>query len=254
MKKNFMSPRSNRRAFTLIELLVVIAIIAILAAMLLPALAAAKQKAYIINCTSNLKQIGLGINMFANDNGDYLPPGNTGWGLYSGQPCYYTTNNPNSLLYHIASYLGTANPTGNARQTSSVFLCPAMMAANPTFKDSLTNVDGYVVNQAWAVFSQKASDGIMLPWNPFGYPSGVAAQYLPAHKLTEISPSIWGGTMPWLLTDLDQWSIAGPGGANPWPGTLIAPTPPHKQLRSYLFPDGHVEPLHFKDWGFSNPF
>src|SRR5581483_11660709 len=75
ISKNPVVGRNRRqRGFTLIELLVVIAIIAILAAMLLPALSAAKAKAYRIQCLSQQKQLGVGFSTFGTDHKDMYPP------------------------------------------------------------------------------------------------------------------------------------------------------------------------------------
>ncbi len=114
------------RGFTLVELLVVIGIIALLISILLPSLAKARESANTMACLSNLKQIGLGITMYAADNRGLLPPSN--WSAWTAPPendqvYWYTLINPyvggkGNTLASTGMSVGGANKT-----VSNVFKC-----------------------------------------------------------------------------------------------------------------------------------
>jgi len=103
-----------KRGFTLIELLVVVAIIAILASLLLPALSRAKGNAKRLACASNVKQINLGVLMYAHDNADTLPA--------LPRPNPYPNGESFFFKEQMKSYVGLYGPPAKGDR---LFLCPA---------------------------------------------------------------------------------------------------------------------------------
>jgi prepilin-type N-terminal cleavage/methylation domain-containing protein len=124
------TPKENndKRRFTLIELLVVIAIIAILAAMLLPALNSARDAAKSIACISNLKQFGTGFNMYMIDYNSRFP----NYGTTTAGSCW------DAKLYSYMNYTkgGSSNP----------YHCPAGVVARGSGTRTLKNARGYAMN------------------------------------------------------------------------------------------------------------
>jgi prepilin-type N-terminal cleavage/methylation domain-containing protein/prepilin-type processing-associated H-X9-DG protein len=114
---------ARKTGFTLIELLVVIAIIAILAAMLLPALAKAKGKAQAISCMSNTKQVLLGWLLFVTDNDDRMPP------KLVGNGADWTSNPDNTNAWKLVD--SNESALGAYVKSSGVYKCPADKYQSP---------------------------------------------------------------------------------------------------------------------------
>ena len=121
-----------KRRFTLIELLVVIAIIAILASMLLPALNQARARARDTQCVSNLKQLGLYMNLYCDTYNGLIPAANCNLGIGSWrgkwQDMLMRFHSPSAKIEDYC-YLGG---TGDQRLPLGVFACPSSMPYDPT--------------------------------------------------------------------------------------------------------------------------
>ncbi len=208
LQSKFPAQRKSTSAFTLIELLVVIAIIAILAAMLLPALASAKERAKRISCVNNLRQMALGINIYIADSNDFFPPLKF---RYSGNVQY---------PYEMFRYTSAPNvtpptydPSGGPYNLGVLWSSGAIKDGKPYYcpsnnkNDNTLTYDWYAATGNWPLgvdAVKAAAAGVNAPYVRSGY------QYYPQSTKIDPAVSTSAGSQ-----DLPGWAHYDVTGANP---------------------------------------
>jgi len=223
------SPASRERAFTLVEMLVVIAVIAILAALLLPALARAKLKAARAPCANNLRQLGIATQMYADDHADRLP-GPLWQGLY-----FTYFDDRKRLPLYIAPYLSLP-PASSTVQTAQVAICAISLrqctpAAPDTDPKSLRQPLSYLVSVA---VTNSVND---VESRPFGYPYASLPNRGGTNQLPMFMHSILRPSDSWAITDADQLNAVSLAQYYPF----LPPKKAHEPVRNQLYFDWHVQ-------------
>lgn len=237
----------QKQAFTLIELLVVIAIIAILAAMLLPALSKAKERALATGCLSNTKQIGIAVVEYAGDYGDFFPSTaiNRDPGPFSntrGEPCggeYWLSDHatPNTVAPLISAQL----------RNTFVWVCPKRQrgvtytSESGNFDPSITGFLSYGFNMLGVFGKQNAAATALIPFKS-SLATRPADLVVSADTSGSINPADIGSYADAAWLDIEWANNSGVSTSDSKNHRLQGDYAKHFNRVNFIYVDGHSAP------------